>query len=90
MKFQFSGHEMSWFEMYGYEMSPGQFSSKKRTNYDFFGYVKDWPNSNSAQLFKIDGIFEICQNDFAEYNIAVPKYRTYQKWCAKQPLATKP
>ena len=40
MKFQFSGHVI----LYGYEMSPGQFSSKKRTNYDFFGYVKDWPN----------------------------------------------
>ena len=39
MKFQFSGHVI----LCGYEMSPGQFSSKKRTNYDFFGYVKDWP-----------------------------------------------
>ena len=39
MKFQFSEHVI----FYGYEMSPGQFSSKKRTNYDFFGYVKDWP-----------------------------------------------
>ena len=41
MKFQFSGHVI----LYGYEMSPGQFSSKKRTNYDFFGYVKDWPKA---------------------------------------------
>ena len=46
-------------------------------------------NSNSAQLFETDGIFEICQNNFAECNIAVPKYRTCQNWCAKQPLATK-
>ena len=46
MKFQFSGHVI----LYGYEMSPGQFSSKKRTNYDFFGYVKDWPHEVAKKV----------------------------------------
>ena len=39
MKLQFSGYVI----LYGYGMSPGQFSSKKRTYYDFFGYGKNWP-----------------------------------------------
>ena len=37
MKLQFSGYVI----LYGYGMSPGQFSSKKRTYYDFFGYGKN-------------------------------------------------
>ena len=49
MKFQISGHVI----LYGYEMSPGQFSSKKRTNYDFFGYVKDWPKAVTYSIHNL-------------------------------------